>query len=61
MRTLLGRSFLQVDALTRYSAAELGDFIEAANQVVGEWSRKSPALVVVKKKAASVRGVNCLI
>jgi integrase len=39
---------------SHYSAAELGNLIEAANQVVGEGSRKSPALVVLKKKAASV-------
>jgi len=39
---------------SHYSAAELGNLIEAANQVVGEGSRKSPALVVLKKKAASM-------
>ena len=38
---------------SHYSAAELISLIEAANQVVGEGSRKSPALVVLKKKAAS--------
>jgi len=38
---------------SHYSAAELGSLIDAANQVVGEGSRKSPALVVLKKKAAS--------
>jgi len=38
---------------SHYSAAELGNLIEAANQVVGDGSRKSPALVVLKKKAAS--------
>jgi integrase len=38
---------------SHYSAAELGNLIEAANQVVGEGSRKSPALVVLKKKAAN--------
>jgi integrase len=38
---------------SHYSAAELGNLLEAANQVVGEGSRKSPALVVLKKKAAS--------
>jgi integrase len=38
---------------SHYSAAELGNLIVAANQVVGEGSRKSPALVVLKKKAAS--------
>jgi len=38
---------------SHYSAAELGNLIKAANQVVGEGARKSPALVVLKKKAAS--------
>ena len=38
---------------SHYSAAELGNLIEAANQVVGEGSRKSPALAVLKKKAAN--------
>ena len=37
---------------THYSAAELGNLIEAANRVCGENSRKSPALVVLKRKAA---------
>ena len=34
-----------------YSAAELSQLIEAANQVCGEKSRKSPALVLVKSAA----------
>ena len=34
------------------SAAELGNLIEAANQVVREGSRKRPALIVLKKKVA---------
>ena len=38
---------------SHYSAAELGSLIEAANQVVGQGSRKSPALVMLKKKAAN--------
>jgi len=38
---------------THYSAAELGNLIEAANTVCGENSRKSPALVVLKRKAAN--------
>jgi hypothetical protein len=38
---------------THYSAAELSNLIEAANAVVGERSRKSPALVVLKRKTAS--------
>lgn len=38
---------------SHYSTAELGNLIEAANQVVGEGSRKSPALVVLEKKAAN--------
>jgi integrase len=37
---------------THYSAAELGNLITAANRVCGENSRKSPALVVLKQKAA---------
>lgn len=42
---------------SHYSAAELGNLIEAANQVVGQRSRKSPALVVLKNKAASARAL----
>ncbi|ANO52149.1 tyrosine-type recombinase/integrase [Woeseia oceani] len=38
---------------SHYSAAELGNLIEAANKVAGQGSRNSPALVVLKKKAAS--------
>ena len=38
---------------SHYSAAELGNLIEAADKVAGRGSRKSPALVVLKKKAAS--------
>jgi integrase len=38
---------------SHYSAAELTSLIEAANKVVGQGSRKSPALVMLKKKAAS--------
>ncbi len=38
---------------THYSQAELESLIHAANQVVGEGSRKTPALLVLKKKAAS--------
>ena len=38
---------------SHYSAAKLDNLIEAANQVVGEGFRKSPALVVLKKKVAS--------
>lgn len=38
---------------THYSAAELGNLLNAANQVVGEGSRKTPALLVLKKKAIS--------
>ena len=34
---------------THYSAAELGGLIEAANRVCGEKSRKSPALVVLRR------------
>ena len=38
---------------SHYSAAELGSLIEAADKVAGQGSRKSPALVVLKKKAVS--------
>ncbi|MHC4230753.1 MAG: site-specific integrase, partial [Planctomycetota bacterium] len=38
---------------SHYSAAELGSLIEAANKVAGQGSRKSPALVMLKKKAAN--------
>jgi len=38
---------------SHYSAAELGNLIDAANSIVGQGSRKTPALVVLKKKAAS--------
>lgn len=38
---------------SHYSAAELSNLIEAANKVAGQGSRKSPALVMLKKKAAS--------
>ena len=38
---------------TRYSAAELGNLFSASNLVVGEGSRKTPALLVLKKKAAN--------
>lgn len=41
---------------THYSAAELGSLIEAADRVCGENSRKSPALVVLKRQAASAEG-----
>ncbi len=34
---------------THYSAAELSNLIDAANQVCGTKSRKSPALVVLKQ------------
>jgi integrase len=37
---------------THYSEAELSNLIEAANRVCGRNSRKSPALVLLKQKAA---------
>jgi integrase len=37
---------------THYSAVELQNLIDAANRVCGEDSRKSPALVLLKQKAA---------
>jgi integrase len=39
---------------THYSQAELANLIDAANKVCEQDSRKSPALVVLKQKAASV-------
>jgi hypothetical protein len=42
---------------SHYSAAELSSLIDAANQVVGQGSRKSPALVMLKKKAANALAV----
>jgi integrase len=37
---------------THYSQAELGNLISAANRVCGDESRKSPALVIIKRKTA---------
>ena len=37
---------------THYSAAELQNLIDAAEKVCGPNSRKSPALVLLKQKAA---------
>ena len=34
---------------THYSGAELGNLIKAAEQVCGENSRKSPALVILRQ------------
>lgn len=42
---------------THYSAAELQNLIDAANRVCGENSRKSPALVLLKQKAARASAV----
>ncbi|MET0107211.1 MAG: site-specific integrase [Sedimenticola sp.] len=42
------------DITTHYSAPELEELLEAANRVCGEKSGKSPALVVLKQKAATV-------
>lgn len=39
---------------THYSAAELENLIEAANRVCGGRSRKSPALVLLRQRAASL-------
>jgi len=36
---------------THYSAAELSNLIEAAERVCGEASRKTPGIVLLKKKA----------
>ncbi len=37
---------------THYSKPELGNLISAANRVCGDESRKSPALVIIKRKTA---------
>jgi integrase len=37
---------------THYSQAELGNLIAAANKVCDDESRKSPALVILKRKSA---------
>ncbi len=37
---------------THYSQAELENLIAAANKVCGDESRKSPALVIIKRKTA---------
>jgi integrase len=42
---------------THYSAAELEGLIDAANKVCGTDSRKSPALVLLKQKAATTFAV----
>ena len=41
------------DITTHYSAPELEELLEAANRVCGDQSGKSPALVVLKQKAAT--------
>jgi integrase len=48
---LLGHKSRRITS--HYSEAELRNLIDAANQVVGDNSRKTPALVLLKKKAAS--------
>lgn len=40
------------DLTTHYSAAELGELIDAAELVCGDGVRKTPALVVLKRKTA---------
>jgi integrase len=45
---LLGHKSARIT--THYSEAELAHLIEAANKVCGTQSRKSPALVIIKKK-----------
>ena len=42
-----------------YTAAELENLIAAANRVCGENYRKSPALVLLKQKAATGDAVTC--
>ncbi|HDH08610.1 MAG TPA: site-specific integrase, partial [Gammaproteobacteria bacterium] len=41
------------DITTHYSAPELEELIEAVNSVCAEKSGKSPALVMLKRKAAT--------
>jgi hypothetical protein len=48
---LLGQESERITS--HYSAAELSNLIEALNKVVGQKSRKSPALVVLRRKAAA--------
>jgi integrase len=50
---LLGHKSSRVT--THYSAAELGNLIAAAETVCGQDSRKSPALVLLKQKAATAQ------
>jgi integrase len=50
-RVLLGHK--NGDITTHYSAPELEELIEAANRVCDDKSGKSPALVVLKRKAAT--------
>ena len=47
---------------THYSQAELGNLIDAANKVCGDESRKSPALVIIKRTTAQapLKRVGCL-
>lgn len=40
------------DITTHYSAPEIGELIDAANRVCGTDSRKTPALVILKRKIA---------
>jgi len=47
---LLGHKFGRIT--THYSQAELGNLIAAADWVCGNESRKSPALVIIKRKTA---------
>ena len=46
---LLGHKSARIT--THYSAAELQSLLDAANRVCDEGSRKTPALVVLKRKA----------
>jgi hypothetical protein len=46
---------------THYSAAELSNLIEAAEKTCRLGSRKSPAVVALKQKAAGVQSANRLM
>jgi hypothetical protein len=46
---------------THYSAAELRNLIDAANQVCADDSRKSPALVILKSRGVGRGLPTCMI
>ena len=46
---------------THYSGAELANLVDAVEKACGDGSRKSPALVVLKQKAAGIEDSNRLM